>query len=278
MLTVRALGRQSSGGAHLFPVLRNQRQTDLLSSRIARATQKDPVSKHQEFQVILGCMVSSRPACLKNKNQAHHLVVSGLSNMFKPQIQSPLPKKKRGRSQISACKNHEWNPALKFSTANFSLCAILSSNNNLSHVATNRTDQWLSPSEKPELAGWFCGLGPLTWLLGWLLYFRSSIHGSVICNNAVVEAGAEIRDCLIGSGQRIEAKGKSWKPFYLSPQHRQCLVGNTTSRLTFPSEDKLTVFSGEQLTELSNVSPVSRNITYKFSHRHVQPYCQNLKM
>ncbi|GAB1288798.1 Eukaryotic translation initiation factor 2B, subunit 3 [Apodemus speciosus] len=36
----------------------------------------------------------------------------------------------------------------------------------------------------------------------------SSIHGSVICNNAVIETGAEIKDCLIGSGQRIEAKAK----------------------------------------------------------------------
>ncbi|XP_045148066.1 translation initiation factor eIF-2B subunit gamma isoform X2 [Echinops telfairi] len=34
----------------------------------------------------------------------------------------------------------------------------------------------------------------------------SRIEGSVICNNAVIEKGADISDCLIGSGQRIEAK------------------------------------------------------------------------
>ncbi|ELK13141.1 Translation initiation factor eIF-2B subunit gamma [Pteropus alecto] len=37
---------------------------------------------------------------------------------------------------------------------------------------------------------------------------RSNIQGSVICNNAVIEKGADIKDCLIGSGQRIEAKAK----------------------------------------------------------------------
>lgn len=36
----------------------------------------------------------------------------------------------------------------------------------------------------------------------------SSIQGSVICNNAVFETGAEIKDCLIGSGQNIEANAK----------------------------------------------------------------------
>ncbi|XP_023580012.1 translation initiation factor eIF-2B subunit gamma isoform X3 [Octodon degus] len=36
----------------------------------------------------------------------------------------------------------------------------------------------------------------------------SSIQGSVICNNAVIEKGADIKDCLIGCGQRIEAKAK----------------------------------------------------------------------
>ncbi|XP_038615873.1 translation initiation factor eIF-2B subunit gamma [Tachyglossus aculeatus] len=36
----------------------------------------------------------------------------------------------------------------------------------------------------------------------------SSIQGSVICNNAVIEKGADIKDCLVGSGQRIEAKAK----------------------------------------------------------------------
>ncbi|KAG8507614.1 Translation initiation factor eIF-2B subunit gamma, partial [Galemys pyrenaicus] len=33
----------------------------------------------------------------------------------------------------------------------------------------------------------------------------SNIQGSVICNNAVIEKGADIKDCLIGSGQRIDA-------------------------------------------------------------------------
>nr|XP_044626593.1 translation initiation factor eIF-2B subunit gamma isoform X1 [Equus asinus] len=36
----------------------------------------------------------------------------------------------------------------------------------------------------------------------------SNIQGSVICNNAVIEKGADIKYCLIGSGQRIEAKAK----------------------------------------------------------------------
>ncbi|XP_028902671.1 translation initiation factor eIF-2B subunit gamma isoform X2 [Ornithorhynchus anatinus] len=36
----------------------------------------------------------------------------------------------------------------------------------------------------------------------------SSVQGSVICNNAVIEKGADIRDCLVGSGQRVEAKAK----------------------------------------------------------------------
>uniref|UniRef100_G1RVL6 Translation initiation factor eIF2B subunit gamma n=1 Tax=Nomascus leucogenys TaxID=61853 RepID=G1RVL6_NOMLE len=36
----------------------------------------------------------------------------------------------------------------------------------------------------------------------------SNIQGSVICHNAVIEKGADIKDCLIGSGQRIEAKAK----------------------------------------------------------------------
>lgn len=44
--------------------------------------------------------------------------------------------------------------------------------------------------------------------LVWLLCYRSNIQGSVICNNAVIEKGADIQNCLIGSGQRIEAKGK----------------------------------------------------------------------
>ena len=43
--------------------------------------------------------------------------------------------------------------------------------------------------------------------LTWLLASRSNIQGSVICNNAVIEKGADIKDCLIGNGQRIEAKG-----------------------------------------------------------------------
>ncbi|XP_048207118.1 translation initiation factor eIF-2B subunit gamma [Perognathus longimembris pacificus] len=36
----------------------------------------------------------------------------------------------------------------------------------------------------------------------------SNIQGSVICNNVVIEKGADIKDCLVGSGQRIEAKAK----------------------------------------------------------------------
>nr|CAG32728.1 hypothetical protein RCJMB04_34b5 [Gallus gallus] len=34
------------------------------------------------------------------------------------------------------------------------------------------------------------------------------LQGSVICNNAVIEKGADIKDCLIGSDQRLETKGK----------------------------------------------------------------------
>ncbi|KAJ8779535.1 hypothetical protein J1605_012419 [Eschrichtius robustus] len=44
--------------------------------------------------------------------------------------------------------------------------------------------------------------------LTWLLCYRSNIQGSVICNNAVIEKGADIKNCLIGSSQRIEAKAK----------------------------------------------------------------------
>ena len=40
------------------------------------------------------------------------------------------------------------------------------------------------------------------------LCYRSNIQSSVICNNAVIEKGADIKNCLIGSGQRIEAKAK----------------------------------------------------------------------
>ncbi|NWI65099.1 EI2BG factor, partial [Todus mexicanus] len=36
------------------------------------------------------------------------------------------------------------------------------------------------------------------------------LQGSVICHNAVIEKGADIKDCLIGSDQRLEAKGK-WR-------------------------------------------------------------------
>lgn len=42
----------------------------------------------------------------------------------------------------------------------------------------------------------------------WLLCYRSNIQSSIICNDAVIEKGADIKNCLIGSSQRIEAKGK----------------------------------------------------------------------
>lgn len=34
------------------------------------------------------------------------------------------------------------------------------------------------------------------------------IQGSVICSKAVIEKGADLKDCLLGSGQRVEAKSK----------------------------------------------------------------------
>ncbi|NWT43550.1 EI2BG factor, partial [Chroicocephalus maculipennis] len=34
------------------------------------------------------------------------------------------------------------------------------------------------------------------------------LQGSVICHNAVIEKGADIKDCLIGSDQKLETKGK----------------------------------------------------------------------
>uniref|UniRef100_A0A8D0GGT7 Translation initiation factor eIF2B subunit gamma n=1 Tax=Sphenodon punctatus TaxID=8508 RepID=A0A8D0GGT7_SPHPU len=35
-----------------------------------------------------------------------------------------------------------------------------------------------------------------------------SLQNSVLCHNAVIEKGADIKDCLIGSGQRLEPKGE----------------------------------------------------------------------
>ncbi|KAM4721242.1 translation initiation factor eIF2B subunit gamma [Rhinophrynus dorsalis] len=35
-----------------------------------------------------------------------------------------------------------------------------------------------------------------------------TIQGSVICNNAVIESGADIKDCLVGPGLRISSKAK----------------------------------------------------------------------
>ncbi|KAL4667710.1 hypothetical protein H8959_006399 [Pygathrix nigripes] len=46
------------------------------------------------------------------------------------------------------------------------------------------------------------------YVVDFLMENGSNIQGSVICNNAVIEKGADIKDCLIGSGQRIEAKAK----------------------------------------------------------------------
>uniref|UniRef100_F7ALR5 Translation initiation factor eIF2B subunit gamma n=1 Tax=Ornithorhynchus anatinus TaxID=9258 RepID=F7ALR5_ORNAN len=46
------------------------------------------------------------------------------------------------------------------------------------------------------------------YVVDFLVENRSSVQGSVICNNAVIEKGADIRDCLVGSGQRVEAKAK----------------------------------------------------------------------
>lgn len=38
---------------------------------------------------------------------------------------------------------------------------------------------------------------------------RCSIQGSVICSNAIIGRGADLKYCLVGNGQRIEAEGKA---------------------------------------------------------------------
>lgn len=38
---------------------------------------------------------------------------------------------------------------------------------------------------------------------------RCNIQGSVICSNAVIGRGADLKYCLVGNGQRIEAEGKA---------------------------------------------------------------------
>ncbi len=38
---------------------------------------------------------------------------------------------------------------------------------------------------------------------------RCNIQGSVICNNAVIGRGADMKYCLVGSGQRVEPEGEN---------------------------------------------------------------------
>lgn len=40
------------------------------------------------------------------------------------------------------------------------------------------------------------------------LFYRCNIQGSVICSNAVIGRGADIKYCLVGSAQRIEPDGE----------------------------------------------------------------------
>lgn len=39
--------------------------------------------------------------------------------------------------------------------------------------------------------------------------FRCNIQGSVICSNAVIGRGADLKYCLVGNGQRIEPEGEA---------------------------------------------------------------------
>lgn len=38
---------------------------------------------------------------------------------------------------------------------------------------------------------------------------RCNIHGCVICSNAVIGRGADLKYCLVGNGQQIEAEGEA---------------------------------------------------------------------
>lgn len=40
------------------------------------------------------------------------------------------------------------------------------------------------------------------------VFSRCNIQGSVICSNAVIGRGADLKYCLVGNGQRIEPEGK----------------------------------------------------------------------
>lgn len=42
-----------------------------------------------------------------------------------------------------------------------------------------------------------------------VLMSRCNIQGSVICSNAVIGRGADLKYCLVGNGQRIEPEGKT---------------------------------------------------------------------
>lgn len=53
---------------------------------------------------------------------------------------------------------------------------------------------------------------------------RCNIQGSVICNNAVIGRGADMKYCLVGSGQRVEPEGENAAV--------QCSAGYTTRTKT----------------------------------------------
>lgn len=44
--------------------------------------------------------------------------------------------------------------------------------------------------------------------------FRCNIQGSVICSNAVIGRGADLKYCLVGNGQHIEPEGKRHRDKY----------------------------------------------------------------
>lgn len=49
---------------------------------------------------------------------------------------------------------------------------------------------------------------------------RCNIQGSVICSSAVIGRGADLKYCLVGNGQRIEAEGKAQLLRIVLPQLR----------------------------------------------------------
>lgn len=56
----------------------------------------------------------------------------------------------------------------------------------------------------------------------------------MICSNAVISRGADIKYCLVGNGQRIEAEGKA--------QLQKSVLGNKISCQFFCFDDSLDFF------------------------------------